>query len=292
MSLLLVILITLSYADPVAARALMGALKSPVSISAVVTPPPSTHCIALNSFGVLNSTFVSRVETFKALKIKPLPTAEMSISSLQLLKDAFMQATSLFKNNFDLDLESSPILIQTRTRLLAAVGYSEKLSDQKLKADLQKMSSLDLRWMGALQKMTCNLQTCKSQSDVTIAYEALIASKSFRKDIETALLEQAGEAISVDEMLGGRVIPSERARLRLFSALLNQMGVQNETRWGCSKSSGVFHFSSRLEVAIGTDLWASDTALASDYSQKAPRMCFSSLAQLTEMCLAKKGALL
>ncbi len=271
-------------------RALLGALNSPIKATEVA-PTGFGSCSTVNSLGALNAQFQSRNETFKILKLKPLSSQEVTLSSLQNLKDAFMQATSVFKNNFDLELDSPASLIQTRSRLLANLGYNEKTLEQTApKTLLQKFANDDLRWKAALQKVSCSIQNCKVGTELAIAFDAILASKSFRKDIESALLEQASESLSVDEMLGGRIIPNERARLRLFSALLNQIGIQNETRWNCNKTSGSLHFSSRLEVAIGKDIWASDTALSSDYTQKSSQICFSSLAKLNEICSAKKGA--
>lgn len=275
--------------DLIQARGLVGTLNSPISLpEAVIVARP--YCNTLNSFGVMNSAFLSRSETFKTLKMKPISPQEVSASSLQALKDSFMQATSVFKNNFELELDSPESLIQTRGRLLASVGYNDKIFGANLKAELQKRSNEDLRWKSALQKLSCALQTCKAQNEVSIVLDTLTLTKNFRKELESALLEQAGESVSVDEMLGGRVIPNERARLRLFSALLNQLGIQNETRWSCNKVDGKLQFSSRLEVPIGKDIWASDTALSSDYTQKSSQICFSSLAKLTELCSTKKGA--
>ncbi len=268
------------------ARALLGALNTPVAIS-TTSQAPSANCSCLNSFGFLNPLFLSRSETFKILKIKPLGNQEISNTSLQSLKDSFMQATSVFKNNFDVDLESSAALVQIRNRLLTSVGYNEKHIE---KADLTKMASEDLRWKSALQKISCNLQSCKSPSDAVINYDILLLSKTFKKDLESALLDQTSESITVDEMLSALVVPNERARLRLFSALLTQVGIPNETRWSCSKTAGEVHFTSRVEVALGKDTWASDTALSSDYTQKSSQICFSSLAKLNELCSAKKGA--
>ena len=284
--LLTMIACTLFSLGQTQARALLGTLNTPV-VPTAATPTEAVNCSALNSLGFMNPSFLSRSETFKILKIKPLLTQEVSTANLQILKDSFMQATSVFKNNFEIELDSPASLIQTRARLLSSVGYNEKHLE---KIDLLKLTNDDPRWKGALQKLSCNLQSCKSLSDATITIDAVVSSKTYKKDLESALLEQASESISVDEMLGGRVIPSERARLRLFSALLTQIGIQNETRWTCNKTANVPRFTSRVEVSLGKDTWASDTALSSDYEQKSAQICFSSLVKLSEKCSVKKGA--
>ncbi len=273
------------------ARNLIGALNTPMTLPEAKSeaPQPAASCFTINTLGFQIPTFASRSEIFKTLKIKNLLSQDVTTPNLQVLKDAFMQSTSVYKNNFDVDSNSSPVLVQSRARLLGAVGYNEKRLDQSMKAELTNLATIDPRWKAALQKLTCVSQNCKSAYEVMIAYDKLIAGgKNFKKDLEAALLEQESEQVTVDEMLGGKIIPSERARLRLFSALLSQLGIASETRWNCSKTATGVQFSARLEVIIGKDTWSSDTALLSDYSQKSSQLCFSSLEKLSEQC-GKKG---
>lgn len=289
--LLRLILSSILFTEAASARALIGALNTPISFvdSKADMPAPQNKCSTFNSFGFQNPSFSSRSEIFKILKIRNIASQELSTERLQVLKNQFMQATSVYRNSFDLDSSSTPVLIQTRARLLGAIGYNEKRLDQSMKAELLKQATEDPRWKAALQKLSCVLLNCKSSLDLAIPYENLIVGKNFKKDLETALLEQESEQITVDEMLGGMIIPTERARLRIFSALLSQLDIPSETRWSCSKTPTGIQFSARLEVTVGKDTWASDTALASDYVQKAAQLCFSSLEKLSEQC-GKKGA--
>jgi len=308
-TLLATFILGIAYAQAGQGRALLNAFSSDKNLLAnAKASPPTTNqatsqfCPTLNDFGYVYPQYAAGHEILKLLQIKFTSGQSLSTTLLQSLNDQFQTAMSHFRTSFAVDLkpdQKSDLkltrqLLEVKNRLLSVVGYTEKLTDasnaNSIKDELAKRVDEDPRWKSALKKLFCAVETCAPEKPVSISYDKLLANKEFKRNLEDALIEEVSDSLSVDEMLYAQVIPNDRARTRLLSALFKKLKIDSQSAWSCQKTSSGFDFVTRVEVQYKNLSWASDTKPAGTYTQKSSQICFSSYTKIIDLCEATKGA--
>lgn len=145
----------------------------------------------------------------------------------------FKEQTKDFRSSLMAD--ETDDLRTTRERLLASVGWVPVQTWEQV----AKVVTSDKRIAGAAQNLVCELAEsrlprakCDGDSDILKAAEHDIFVRRF----EAAVVEYLAEGITVDEMIRGRVIPTEGARARLIVTLMNRHGLSNSLVFAAPKS--------------------------------------------------------
>ncbi|MEQ1875257.1 MAG: hypothetical protein ABL958_01335 [Bdellovibrionia bacterium] len=147
---------------------------------------------------------------------------------------AFKEATKDFRPS--LDAEDTDDLRATRVRLLNSVGWIPVQTWDQAK----KVMISDKRILGAGQGLVCELVESRQpridcDGDLGLLNES--ERTVFLRRFESAVAEYVSEGITVDEMIRGRVIPTEGARARLLVAFMNRHGLTNSLVFAAPKSS-------------------------------------------------------
>ena len=195
-----------------------------------VQPAPPQYCPNLMTWEDTKGFFKKWDSGLPSAKSMKKLTAHQQFTKFL---SAFREATKDFRTT--LDAEETDDLKSTRARLLNSVGWVPVQT-----WDLVKKTEIkDPRVRGASRRLVCDLVESRvSRAECDGALGLLNESERavYLRRIESAVVEYMSEGITVDEMVRGKVIPTEGARARLLVALMERHGLNHSLIFAAPKT--------------------------------------------------------